>query len=235
MIIAIDGPSGSGKTSVAKEVSKRLGFTTLDTGAMYRAVTYRGLQHGFDLESISDLDGDPSVAAIRERLIEIANTEPIEFEYDEDGQPSKVTIGGLDVTREIRTKEVDRTVSVVSACAEIRTALVERQRELGRAADTVLEGRDIGTVVFPNADLKIFLTASAEERARRRVLQNKERGVGDTDEKATLELMKYRDTFDSSRATAPLAKADDAIELDTTAMTFEEVVCKIIELIEERR
>ena len=235
MIIAIDGPSGSGKTSVSKEVAKRLGFAMLDTGAMYRAVTYRGLMMGFPLEEVSDLDGDPAAAHIREALVAVANDEPIAFEFDEAGQPSKVTIGGLDVTREIRTQEVDRTVSVVSACADIRAALVEQQRAMGRQADTVLEGRDIGTVVFPDADLKVFLTASAEERARRRVAQNKERGVGDTDEQATLALMEYRDKFDSSRATAPLAKADDAIEIDTTGMDFEEVVGRIIGLIEERR
>ena len=235
MIIAIDGPSGSGKSTVAKEVAKRLGFSMLDTGAMYRAVTYRGLQKGFDLAAISDLDNDPSVADVRDELVRVAREEPIAFEFDADGLPAKVTIGGQDVTREIRTKEVDGTVSVVSACADVRTALVGQQRTMGALADTILEGRDIGTVVFPNADLKVFLTASPEERARRRVAQNKERGVGDTDEKATLELMKFRDTFDSSRATAPLAKADDAIEIDTTDLTFEQVVERIVGLIEERR
>jgi cytidylate kinase len=149
MIVAIDGPSGSGKTTVAKEVSKRLGFSTLDTGAMYRAVTYRGLQKGFDLANIENLDEDDSVSDIRKELVRIANEEPIEFEYDNQGQPIKVTIGGQDVTREIRTPEVDRTVSVVSACSDVRKALVEQQREMGSKTDTVLEGRDIGTVVFP--------------------------------------------------------------------------------------
>lgn len=235
MIIAIDGPSGSGKTSVAKEVSRRLGFSTLDTGAMYRAVTYRGLQMGFDLENARDLDGQPELADVREALIGVARDEPIEFEYDAQGQPCRVLIGGQDVTAQIRTEEVDRTVSVVSACGKIREALVAQQREMGSKTDTVLEGRDIGTVVFPDADLKVYLTATPEERARRRVLQNRERGVGDTDEAATLELMRYRDEYDSSRANAPLAKADDAIELDTTSMGFEEVVDAISEMIDERR
>ena len=235
MIIAIDGPSGSGKTSVAKEVSKRLGFATLDTGAMYRAVTYRGLQEGFDLESIANLDADDAPADVRARIVEIAQTEPIAFEYDEFGQPAKVTIGGQDVTTQIRTHEVDATVSLVSACTDVRAALTEQQRAMGSQTDTVLEGRDIGTVVFPNADVKIFLTASAEERARRRVAQNKERGVGDTDEQAALELIKYRDKYDSSREAAPLACAEDAVEIDTTDMTFEEVVTTIIELIEAKR
>ena len=235
MIIAIDGPSGSGKTSVAKEVSKRLGFYTIDTGAMYRAVTYRGLQEGFDLENIATLDGPDAPADVRARIVEIANTEPIAFEYDTIGQPSKVYIGGQEVTTEIRTREVDATVSLVSACSDVRTALTEQQRAMGSKVDTVLEGRDIGTVVFPNADVKIFLTASAEERARRRVAQNKERGVGDTDEQAALELIKYRDKYDSSREAAPLACAEDAVEIDTTDMTFEEVVTTIIELIEAKR
>lgn len=235
MIIAIDGPSGSGKTSVAKEVSKRLGFHTIDTGAMYRAVTYRGLQEGFDLESITNLDAPDAPADVRARIVEIANTEPISFEYDSTGQPSKVFIGGQEVTTQIRTREVDATVSVVSACTDVRAALTEQQRDMGSKADTVLEGRDIGTVVFPNADVKVFLTASAEERARRRVAQNKERGVGDTDEQATLELIKYRDKYDSSREAAPLACAEDAIQIDTTDMSFEEVVTTIIDLIEERR
>ena len=235
MIIAIDGPSGSGKSTVAKEISKRLAISTLDTGAMYRAVTYRGLQMGFDLANISDLDNDSSVADIRQALIEVAQNEPIKFEYDEFGQISKVMIDGLDVTKQIRTKEVDGTVSVVSACGEIRTALVEQQRSMAAGIDCILEGRDIGTVVFPNADIKVFLTADPETRAKRRVLQNKQRGVGDTDEKATLELMKYRDKFDSSRANAPLAKAEDAVEIDTTNMTFEQVVCAIINMIESKR
>ncbi len=235
MIIAIDGPAGSGKTSVTKEVARRLGLAMLDTGAMYRAVTYRGLQMGFDIESMKDLDEQPEFADERRKLIEVAEKEPIEFEFDADGSPAKVLIAGQDVTEQIRTKEVDGTVSVVSACGKIREALVEQQRAMASKVDTVLEGRDIGTVVFPNAEVKVYLTASPEERAHRRVLQNKARGVGDTDEAATLELIKYRDGYDSGRANAPLAKADDAIEIDTTDMGFEEVVERIISLIELKR
>ncbi len=235
MIVAIDGPAGSGKTSVTKEVARRLGLAMLDTGAMYRAVTYRGLQMGFDIESMTNLDEQPELADVREKLIEVAQNEPIEFDFDSAGIPTKVSIGGQDVTTQIRTKEVDSTVSVVSACGKIREALVDQQRQMAAKVDTVLEGRDIGTVVFPNAEIKIYLTASPEERAHRRVLQNIERGFGDTDEAATLELIKYRDQYDSGRANAPLTKADDAIEIDTTDMTFEEVVKKIIGLIEEKR
>ncbi len=235
MIVAIDGPAGSGKTSVTKEVARRLGLAMLDTGAMYRAVTYRGLQMGFDLESMTNLDEQPELADVRAKLIEVAQTEPIEFEFDEHGAPSKVLIGGQDVTVQIRTKEVDATVSVVSACGQIREALVEQQRAMAAKVDTVLEGRDIGTVVFPNAEVKVFLTASPEERARRRVAQNRERGVGDTDEAAILEMIKYRDGYDSSRANAPLAKAADAVEIDTTGMDFDEVVARIVELIEQKR
>ncbi len=235
MIIAIDGPSGSGKTSVAREVSRRLGFMSLDTGAMYRAVTYRGLQMGFDLESIDDLDADPAAVEAREALVRVASDERIEFGFDADGQPERVLIGGVDVTREIRTSEVDRTVSVVSACPAIREALVGQQRAMAIGHDTLLEGRDIGTVVFPDANLKIFLTAATEERARRRIAQNRERGIGEADDEATLELMEFRDRFDSTRAAAPLAKAEDAIELDTTSMGFDEVVEAILKMVEDRR
>ncbi len=232
MIIAIDGPSGSGKTTVAKEVSRRLGFSTLDTGAMYRAVTYRGLQMGYDLQSMSELSADQDIA---ETLADVAQQERIEFGYDDSGQPVKVMIGGQDVTVQIRTPEVDGTVSVVSAYPPIREAMVAQQREMAQGRDTVLEGRDIGTVVFPNADLKIFLTASDEERARRRVAQNIERGIGDADEAKTLELIRFRDKFDSSREAAPLAKAEDAVEIDTTSMTFEEVVDRICEMVGDKK
>jgi cytidylate kinase len=238
MIVAIDGPSGSGKSSVAKEVSARLGFATLDTGAMYRAVTVRGLQEGFDLKSISDLDDvavPEYIKDIRAWLVNVSNTEAITFDFNEKGQAEKVFIGGQDVTFDIRTPETDATVSVVSACSDIRTAMVAQQREIGAKTNTVLEGRDIGTVVFPNADVKIFLTASPEARANRRHLQNIERGIKDSDEQAILEMIKYRDGYDSSRAVSPLSVAEGAHVIETTDMSFEEVVDAVIDLVSAKR
>lgn len=232
MIIAIDGPSGSGKTTVAAEVSKRLGFRTLDTGAMYRAVTWRGLQMGFELESMKDLAED---LRVRDELIRVSQEEEISFDFDDFGVPVKVYIGGADVSQQIRTPKVDRTVSVVSACPEIRTALVAQQRKMAQGADTLLEGRDIGTVVFPNAELKVFLTASAEKRAQRRAAQNIERGIEGSSEQEILEAIKFRDSFDSSRESAPLAKADDAVEIDTSNMSLEEVVEQIVDLALSRK
>ncbi len=234
MIIAIDGPSGSGKTTLAKEIAKRCGFSMLDTGAMYRAVTYLGLQDGLDLNSFEDLDSDPKAKDVHDAVVKIANEKPIEFSYDKDGVVSSVFIDGQDVTTQIRTTEVDATVSLVSSCKEVREALVARQRELAQGADTVLEGRDIGTVVFPNADLKIFLTANVEKRAQRRALQNKDRQVGSADVEENLKDIKRRDNFDSSRVVSPLTKAEDAIELDTTDMTLDEVVEKVVSMIEEK-
>lgn len=212
MIIAIDGPAGSGKSTVAKLVAKELGFNYLDTGAMYRAVAFRALQEGIALEG-----GD--------ELVAIANDEFIEFGLNGEGS---VAIGGLDVTGDIRTADVDRAVSPVSACPEVRVAMTEQQRRIGRTADVVMEGRDIGTVVFPDAELKVFLEASPEVRAKRRALQNAERGIGETDYEVILADIKRRDAADSTRETAPLKPADDAVILDTSDMTIEEVVGTIV-------
>ena len=169
MIIALDGPSGAGKSTIAKAVAKRLGFSCLDTGAMYRSVAWWALNNGIALE-----DG----AA----LSQIACEKQISFEVEPgDPAPKKVLIDGVDVTSAIRTGEIDRAVSTVSSVSDVRTALVEQQRRIGNAGDYVVEGRDIGTTVFPQAQVKVFMTASAEERARRRVKQNEERGIGDVD------------------------------------------------------
>lgn len=219
MIIAIDGPAGSGKSTVAKLAAHNLGFQYLDTGAMYRAVAYRAVCDGIDLEG-----GDA--------LIMIAREEPVEFGAT---GPGTVSIGGLDVTREIRTHEIDQAVSPVSACPGVRSALTQQQREYGRSHNVVMEGRDIGTVVFPDADVKLFLTASPEVRAHRRSEQNIVRGIGDTDEKTILKTLQERDTYDSSRETAPLVKADDAVELDTSNMSIDQVVDSIMEMVEQKR
>ena len=223
MIIAIDGPSGAGKSTVSKEVAVKLGFSCLDTGAMYRSVAWQALQDGVAFDD-------------EDALGEIARTHAIEFEH-EPGNPSPVgvKIGGADVTKAIRTAEIDRAVSPVSAVPAVREALVAQQQRIGRSGDYVVEGRDIGTVVFPDAELKVFLTASDEARARRRVLQNEQRGVGSTDFDTVLADIIRRDEIDSSRAASPLTAAADAVRIDSSDMTQAEVVAEICKLAEERR
>lgn len=223
MIIAIDGPSGAGKSSVAKAVAKKLGFSCLDTGAMYRAVAWQALQNGTALDDA-------------EALGAIARGYDIEFGHAPgEPVPKRVFIGGAEVTEAIRTAEIDRAVSPVSAVPAVREALVEQQRRIGRAGNYVVEGRDIGTVVFPEAEAKIFLTASNEERARRRVLQNAERGVGSTDYDEVLADLVRRDEADSSRAASPLRAAEDASRIDSTAYSMEEVIDMICALAEGKR
>ena len=215
MIIAIDGPAGSGKSTVAKQVARMLGFQYLDTGAMYRSVAWYALEHGV---STDDVDA----------LADIAQEKSIEFRAAEDDtQPSRVFIDGVDVTGEIRTPRIDKAVTPVSAIPEVRSALVLQQRAIASTQNVVMEGRDIGTVVFPNAEVKVFLTASAEERARRRAAQNRERGFGEVDESAILKDIIRRDEADSTRAASPLKPADDAHMLDTTDLSIDEV-CEII-------
>jgi cytidylate kinase len=222
MIIAIDGPSGAGKSTVSVEVARELGFSCLDTGAMYRACAWQALQDGEDLEDA-------------EAIGEIARTCDIAFSHEPGNpRPTGVTIGGVDVTSAIRTAEIDRAVSPVSAIPAVREALVAQQQRIGRFGDYVVEGRDIGTVVFPDAELKVFLTATNEARARRRVLQNEERGVGSTDYETVLADIIRRDEFDSSRAASPLKPADDAIHVDSSDMTQAEVVAEICRLARER-
>ncbi|MCL2756788.1 MAG: (d)CMP kinase [Coriobacteriia bacterium] len=226
MIIAIDGPAGSGKSTIAKLTAVRLGFAYLDTGAMYRAITIRALEDGLDPE-------DTQAAWA---IVEIAQAALISFGYTEgEALPTQVFIDGRDVTFEIRTPLADRYVSAVSALPAVRAALSKQQRRLGAERDTVMEGRDIGTVVFPHAELKVFLTASPQERARRRAQQNVKRGVDQTDEAVILAEIMRRDAYDSSREVAPLAMASDAILLDTTELTIDEVVDRIAVLVNEKR
>lgn len=221
MIVAIDGPSGAGKSTVAKAVAVRLGFSCLDTGAMYRAVAWQASELG------TPFDDDAALG-------QIARSYDIEFGHVAgDPIPKRVFIGGTEVTDAIRTAAIDKAVSPVSAVPSVREALVEQQRRIGRAGDYVVEGRDIGTVVFPDAEVKVFLVASDEERARRRVAQNAERGVGSTDFEEVLADLRRRDEADSSRATSPLRPAADAVHLDSTSMEIEEVVAAICELAEK--
>ena len=221
MIVAIDGPAGSGKSTVARRVATRLGFHYLDTGAMYRSLAVAGLNTG------ADLDDDESMA-------ELADSVRIEFEHEGGSAlPTRVLLDGEDVSEKIRTPQADRAVSRVARLARVRGVMVERQRSLGVGRDLVAEGRDIGTVVFPDAEIKVFLTASAKERARRRHLEMGSRG--ETIELSeVLSQINSRDTSDSEREASPLMVADDAVELDTTGLSIDEVVERIARLAEER-
>ena len=222
MIIAIDGPSGAGKSTVSKAVARRLGFSCLDTGAMYRSIAWQALQDGVSLE-----DG--------EALGRIADTHEIGFSHEPgDPFPRRVSIAGVDVTDAIRTAEIDRSVSAVAAAPAVRQALVAQQQRIGRAGNYVVEGRDIGTAVFPEAELKVFLTASAAERAHRRVAQNERRGVGSTDYAEVLADIERRDAIDSSRDTSPLKPATDAVQMDSTGRTIEQVIERICALAQEK-
>lgn len=222
MIIAIDGPAGSGKSTVAKQVAKMLGFHYLDTGAMYRSVAWLALERGVSLEDA-------------EAVAQLAREEAVVFSHEPGNPlPSGVQIAGCDVTLQIRTPRIDKAVSPVSAIPAVREALTQQQRAIAAAENIVMEGRDIGTVVFPNAELKVFLTASAEERARRRALQNEQRGFGETDQAAILADIIRRDQADSTRSVAPLRAAEDAVELDTTGMSIDEV-CEAIAQLARRR
>ena len=221
MIIAIDGPSGAGKSTVAKAVAKKLGFSCLDTGAMYRAIAWQALADGVAL------DDDAALG-------EVARTCVIAFGHEAgDPVPKRVFVGDAEVTDAIRTAEIDRAVSPVSAAPSVREALVDQQRRIGRAGDYVVEGRDIGTVVFPEAPVKVFLTASDEERAHRRVRQNVDRGIGSIDYEEVLADLPRRDAADSSRATAPLRAAEDAVQIDSTSHYIEEVIDQICTLARE--
>lgn len=204
-VIAIDGPAGSGKSTVARALALRLGLDYLDTGAMYRSVAFAAMQRRVDLD-----DAD-AVAAVAESVsIKVEDT---------------VTVDGTDATVEIRGPEVTRAVSGVAANPAVRKELVQRQREWVVAhGGGVVEGRDIGTVVFPDADLKIFLTARDEERARRRSQE-----VLDLDYDEVAAAIARRDYLDSTRAASPLTKADDAIEIDTSAMSVEEIVDQVMQ------
>ncbi|MDE8702967.1 (d)CMP kinase [Adlercreutzia equolifaciens] len=221
MIVAIDGPSGAGKSTVAKAVAKELGFSCLDTGAMYRSIAWRALQDGVALDD-------------EEGLGAIARTYDIAFGHVEgDPVPRRVFIGDDEVTDAIRTAEIDRAVSPVSAVPAVRAALLDQQRRIGNAGNYVVEGRDIGTVVFPDAAVKVFLTASDEERAHRRVRQNVDRGIGSIDYEEVLADLRRRDEADASRETAPLRAAEDAVQMDSTGRYIEEVIEDICALARE--
>ncbi|HFU4451797.1 TPA: (d)CMP kinase [Streptococcus suis] len=216
--IAIDGPASSGKSTVAKIIAKDLGYTYLDTGAMYRSATYLALTNGVE---VTDQD----------RIVDLLAQYPIRFGRDDDGQ-QLVFVGEKDITLPIRDNQVTNNVSAVASLPLVREELVRLQQEIAQAGGIVMDGRDIGTVVLPQAELKIFLIASVEERAMRRFKENTERGI-ETDLETLKEEIAARDYKDSNRAVSPLKAADDAITFDTTGVSIEGVVKFISEKAKE--
>lgn len=214
-VIAIDGPAGAGKSTVAKITAEKLGYTYIDTGAMYRGVAWKTLREERDTSDAAILH------AVRDIDVRLACTE----------SGTRVTVDGTDVTSEIRTPEVTHIVSRVAALAPVREKMVELQRVMARDGAVVMDGRDIGTNVLPDADVKIFLTASVEERARRRYEEMKEKGYAVDFDELKGEIAS-RDKQDSERAISPLRRADDAVLLDTTALSIDDVVARILELCE---
>lgn len=224
MIVAIDGPAGSGKSTVAHEIARRRGLTYLDTGAMYRSVTVACLDRGVDL---SDADA----------LSDVARSVSISFEQDGDAQ--RVLLDGRDVTERIRSALVDRNVSVVSAVTGVREAMVALQRAVGDTDDVVAEGRDIGTAVFPDAEVKVFLTADPAARAHRRAVQREggdaavaDERVDADEERRILEDLERRDKIDSTRKASPLVAASDAVHIDSSDCGVDEVCSRIEGLID---
>jgi cytidylate kinase len=212
LIIAIDGPAGSGKSTSAKLIAKKLGYLYIDTGAMYRAITYLALKN----EALKD----------ESRILELARKSKIELKYNDENLV--VMLNDQDVSKEIRSSDVNTYVSDVSKISAVRKLLVEKQREIGeKGSGVVMEGRDIGTVVFPNADVKIFLTASLDTRADRRAKEYTQNGSEVIVENIKNNLSN-RDKIDSSRKDSPLTKAADAISIDTTDVTIDEQVSLII-------
>jgi CMP/dCMP kinase len=210
LIIAIDGPSGVGKGTVARAVAAALGYTHVDTGAMYRGVAWRALRDRVPFDDESALTAVAEAASI-------------------DASDQVVRVDGVDITAAIRTPDVDRGAARVARVAGVRAALVARQRALGKGGGVVMEGRDIGTVVFPDADVKVYLDASAEERARRRAHDQAHQGPKDMAQVAS--AMAARDESDRTRAVAPLAVAGDAHVIDTTGVPVDQVVSRVLALV----
>lgn len=215
-IVAIDGPAGSGKGTITKQVGERLGLINIDTGAMFRCVTLNMLEKGIQVEEENK---------IKEMLAQI------EMDLKENGE---IFLNGKDVTKRIRENDINHFISPISMIPMVRQKLLELQRKMAEGRNVIMEGRDIGTVVFPNADVKIYLDASPEERARRRVQQNQEKGML-TSYEDVLKSIKNRDEKDKTREIAPLRQAEDAIYMDSTNMTVEEVTNEIVKIVKARQ
>lgn len=218
-VIAIDGPAASGKSTLAKRLAEDLGYLYFDTGVLYRAVTYLALKNNIPVQD------EKAVTRLAEQSAIDVTSPTID-----DGRSYDVSISGQDITWEIRQPEVEAEVSRVSAYAGVRNALTDQQRRIGRRGRVVMAGRDIGTVVLPEADLKIYLDASVEERARRRFVELQARGE-ELSYEEILAAMKARDKIDSSREIAPLRPADDAITLNSDNMTIEQVLERVHKII----
>jgi len=219
MIIAIDGPSGAGKSTLGRMIARELGYLYIDTGAMYRAVALSIIESKVSLNDA-------------ERVAAVADTADIKLEGDPDSL--RVSLNGRDVSDDIRTEEVSHASSVISTIPEVRRTLVARQRKMGERGRVVLDGRDIGTVVFPNADIKFFLTAQPHERAARRFKEERLR-ERDTTFEETLTDINTRDQRDSTRADSPLAIAESAIVIDSTDLSIEEVGERMLSVIREHQ
>lgn len=217
-IVAIDGPAGTGKGTVTKIIAKDLGLVNIDTGAMYRCVTLEALRN--NVEPVES-----------ENLNEILKD--IEIELKKVGEIQEVWLNGENVSEKIRTPEIDSNVAKFAALKSVRDKVTPLQRKMGEKDNIIMEGRDIGTTVFPNADVKIYLDASIEERARRRYKQNLEKGIKITYEEV-LDSIKKRHKLETEREISPLRKADDAILVDSTSLTIEEVVEKIESIIKDK-
>jgi len=213
--IAIDGPAAAGKSTVAKIVAKELSYVYIDTGAMYRTLTYAALEQNVDIEN-------------EESLMEVLKNVNIDFQQGENTQ--LVFLNGKDVSEAIRTPNVTNRVSIVAKHRLVREEMVRRQQALAEKGGVVMDGRDIGTHVLPNAEVKIFMLASVQERAERRHLENTKKGFASSLEQLKKEIAK-RDKLDSEREVSPLKKADDALELDTTSLSIEEVVQRIMDIV----
>lgn len=219
LVIAIDGPSGGGKSTLGKALARHFNYLYIDSGAVYRAVARKALEAGASLD-----DGH--------EIARIARSADIRLEGDPDRL--QVFLDGRDVSREIRLPDVSHASSVIATIPEVRAAVVEKLREMSRAGGVVMDGRDIGTRVFPDAQVKLFLNASLDVRARRRAEEERERGREVTVEEVRMEL-EERDKRDSTRAATPLVKADDAIYIDTSDMPLDTVISRVLEIIRERK
>ncbi|WP_314962682.1 (d)CMP kinase [Peptostreptococcus stomatis] len=211
LVIAIDGPAGAGKSTISKLIAKNLGINYIDTGAMYRAITYKCLKSGIDIND-------------RQKVVDLCSRTEVDF------VDNSIYLDGVRLGEEIRTLEVSSKVSDVAKIPQVREFLLEKQREIGKRSDVILDGRDVGTHIFPDTKYKFFLNASAQERGRRRYQELVDKGQTVVLEDI-IEYIKKRDYIDSTREVAPLVKADDAIEVDSTSMTIDQVVTYISDMV----